>query len=111
MFGHLGRLLKHSVVYGMAETISRGISFVLVFIYVRVLSEGDLGIRTAVYVASAFLGILYTLGLDNAFLRFFMDEDLADKKKDIFSSAFSFSLLLGILIFVAVFFQSESGKQ
>ena len=81
MSGHLTRLLKHSAVYGMAETISRGIGFILVFIYVRILTENDLGIRTAVYGASAFLGIFYTLGLDNAFLRYFMDDELSDKKK------------------------------
>ena len=101
MLEHLSRLFKHSVVYGMAETVSRGISFILIFIYVRVLTEADLGIRTAVYVVGAFLGIFYTLGLDNAFLRYFMDEDSIGKKEDVFTTAFYFSALTGI-IFLAV---------
>ena len=33
MFNHLGRLLKHSTVYGLAETISRGTGFILLFLY------------------------------------------------------------------------------
>ena len=90
MFDQLRRLFKHSLVYGMAETVSRGTGFILLFIYGIVLTKGDIGLRSAVYVASAFLGIFYTLGLDNAFLRYFMDDELAKKKAELFSSA-SFS--------------------
>ena len=73
MFAHLSRLFKHSLVYGMTETISRGTGFVLVFIYARLLDDSDIGIRTLVYGASSFIALFYTLGLDNAFLRYFMD--------------------------------------
>jgi len=103
MFLHLKRLFQHSIVYGMAETISRGIGFVLVFLYARVLTPDDLGIRTAVYGASAFVGIFYTLGLDNAFLRYFMDRDLDDRKREIFSSAFFFSSIIGIAFLIVAF--------
>ncbi len=75
MFAHLSRLLKHSVVYGMSETISRGTGFVLMFFYVRILSYSEIGIRSSLYFASAFIGLFYTLGLDNAFLRYFIDEE------------------------------------
>ena len=69
------RLLAHSVVYGLAETISRGTGFILVFMYNRVLSPEELGVRTFVYGWAAFLGLVYTLGLDNAFLRYYMDKE------------------------------------
>ncbi len=103
MFLHLKRLFAHSVVYGMAETISRGIGFILVFIYVRVLTPEDLGIRTAVYSAAAFIGVFYTLGLDNAFLRYFMDRELEDKRRAVFSSALVFSLAVGAAILFGAF--------
>lgn len=101
MFAHLRRLFHHSVVYGLAETVSRGIGFVLVFIYARVLTETDLGIRTAIYGASAVLSLFYTFGLDNAFLRYFMDRDLADRKRETFSTAVLFSLAAGCLFLLA----------
>lgn len=101
MFGHLRRLFRDSVVYGVAETLSRGISTVLIFIYVRTLTEGDLGIRTAVYSASAVIGIFYTLGLDNAFLRYFMDDSISGEKKNVFCTAFYFSALTGLLFLAA----------
>ncbi|MBT4482556.1 MAG: oligosaccharide flippase family protein [Candidatus Latescibacteria bacterium] len=108
MFTHIRRLFKHSVAYGMAETISRGTGFILVYIYARVLSAEDIGIRTAVYGASAFLGLFCTLGLDNAFLRYFMNEELADKKKEIFSTALCFSFFIGLIFLLIVSFNAES---
>ena len=111
MLNQLQRLFKHSAIYGVAETVSRGTGFVLLFFYVRVLSESDLGVRSAVYVAAAFLGLAYTLGLDNAFLRYFMDKELADKKVEIFSTVFYVSALVGILFLIAVFFFDESFSQ
>lgn len=107
MFEHLRRLFRHSVVYGLAETISRGTGFVLGFIYLRVLSQNDVGIRTAVYGVSALIAVFYTFGLDNAFLRYFMDKELADKKREIFSNAFYFSALLGFLFLSIAFVHDD----
>ncbi len=101
MFGHLKRLFKSSIVYGLSETISRGTSFVLMFMYLRIpLTDSEIGIRASLYVASAFLGLFYTLGLDNAFLRYFMDEELKDKKDRILSTAVYFTGLTGLLFFI-----------
>jgi len=108
VFDQLRRLFKHSLVYGMAETVSRGTGFILLFIYGIVLTKDDIGLRSAVYVASAFLGIFYTLGLDNAFLRYFMDDELAEKKAELFSSAFFFSMLTGFFFLVFALFNSET---
>jgi len=108
VFAHMNRLFKHSVVYGMSETISRGTGFILMFIYIRVLSDSQIGIRTLLYFASAFLGLFYTLGLDNAFLRYFMDEDYADKKSRIFSTVVCFTVLTGLFFFIASLFFGES---
>ncbi|MFC1561155.1 hypothetical protein ACFL4V_01615, partial [Candidatus Latescibacterota bacterium] len=99
VFTHLSRLFKHSVVYGLSETISRGTGFVLIFIYIIVISKGEIGIRTALYAASAFLTLFYTFGLDNAFLRYFMDDDYENKKDIILSTSLYFTALIGLLFF------------
>ncbi len=103
MFEHLSRLFKHSIVYGMSETISRGTGFVLIFFYLRILSYSEIGIRSTLYFASAFLGLFYTLGLDNAFLRYFMDEDYKDKKGTLFSSAIYFTVITGSIFLIVPF--------
>lgn len=103
MLDHLRRLVKHSVAYGMAETISRGTGFILVFFYGFALSSEDIGLRGAVYSAATFVSIAYTLGLDNSFLRYFMDNDLSGRKSDIFTTATVFSSVIGIIILGVVF--------
>lgn len=108
MFDHLSRLFKHSLFYGLSETISRGTGFVLIFIYVRVLSDSEIGIRTALYAASAFLVLFYTLGLDNAFLRYFMDEGYKNKKNIILSTSLYFTALIGMIFFIITMFLGDS---
>jgi O-antigen/teichoic acid export membrane protein len=98
---HFKRLFAHSVVYGLAETISRGTGFILVFIYARALSPEELGVRTLVYSAAAFLGLFYTIGLDNAFLRYFMDREYGERKDEVLSTAFSFTTAIGLAFLAA----------
>lgn len=98
------RLLAHSVVYGLAETISRGTGFILLFIYNRVLSPEEIGVRTFVYGWAAFLSLFYTLGLDNAFLRYYMDKNYEHRKSDVFSTAFAFTIVIGLAFLVAALF-------
>ncbi len=103
MFAQLSRLMKHSVVYGLAETVSRGIGFLLTFIYVRAMTVDDVGLRSTIYGAAAFLGPFYTLGLDNAFLRYYMDRTLnAERRREVFASAMTFTLIVGVLLLAVV---------
>ena len=106
MLAHLSRLFKHSLVYGLSETISRGTGFVLIFIYARILEDSDIGIRTLVYGAASFITLFYTLGIDNAFLRYFMDRDYEDEKDSIVSTAFVFTLTMGLFFFLSALFFS-----
>lgn len=95
------RLFAHSVVYGLAETVSRGTGFFLVFIYNRVLTPEELGVRTLVYGAAAFIGLSYTLGLDNAFLRYFMDREYEHRRDEVLSTALAFTLTIGFAFLAA----------
>ncbi len=110
MINHLARLLKHSAIYGLAETISRGTGFLLLFLYLRILTDGEIGIRAAIYVAAAFIGLFYTLGLDNAFLRYYMDDELAEKKREVFSTAVYFTLVIGCIFFFIVWFKTSAAS-
>lgn len=100
MFHHLSRLLRHSVVYGLAETISRGTGFLLMFIYLRLISDSEIGIRTLLYTASAFIALFYTFGLDQAFLRYFLDDSLRNRRREIFTASCLFTIVCGIVFFI-----------
>ncbi|MFC1511973.1 lipopolysaccharide biosynthesis protein [Candidatus Latescibacterota bacterium] len=107
MIHHLSRLARHSVVYGLAETISRGTGFVLMFIYLRLLTDAEIGIRTLLYVGSSFIILFYTLGLDQAFLRYFMDEELKERKREIFTTSVVFTVFLGIVFLILALFRGS----
>jgi len=108
MIKHLRRLFKQSVVYGLAETVSRGTGFLLGYMYIRVLSLDDIGNRSGIYTVSALVSVFYTLGLDTAFLRYFLDKDLQHKQKAIFSSAMYFTLAVGLGFLASVWFKAGS---
>lgn len=103
MLDHLKRLLKHSIIYGLAETVSRGTGSILMFIYTRYLSPEEMGVRTLLYGAAAILGLFYTLGLDNAFLRYYMDREYQNRKAEVLSTAFYFTSAMGLVFLAAAF--------
>lgn len=103
MLEHLSRLFRQSVVYGLSETISRGTGFVLIVLYTAILTPEEIGVRTLLYFASGILGLFYTFGLDNAFLRYFMDESQISEKKAIFTTAHLFTLICGFIFVISSF--------
>lgn len=111
MFEHLKRLLKHSVVYGLAETVSRSTGSILIIIYTRFLSEGEMGTRALLYGTAALLGLFYTMGLDNAFLRYFMDREHERRKDEILSTSLFFTIAMGLAFLAAAFLFDSSISQ
>ena len=108
MLTHIKRLFKHSVIYGLFETVSRGTGFLLMFLYLHIpLTDSQIGDRTSLYVASAFLGLFCTLGLNNAFLRYFMEDEYRHKKDVILTTSIVFTLLVGCSFLLITMFWGE----
>ena len=111
MLTHIKRLFKHSVIYGLFETVSRGTGFFLMFMYLRIpLTDSQIGIRTSLYVASAFLGLFCTLGLNNAFLRYFMEDEYRHKQDVILTTSIVFTLLVGLSFLLITMFWGETAS-
>lgn len=91
------------MVYGLAETISRSTGSILIIIYTRFLSEGEMGTRALLYGTAALIGLFYTMGLDNAFLRYFMDREYEKRKDEILSTALLFTTFMGLAFLAAAF--------
>lgn len=87
MLDHLKRLARHTAVYGVGDLLGRAVSFLLVPLYTRRLSLGENALQGVAFTLIAFAGILYSLGLNQALLRYFgRTEDEADRRR-MFSSA------------------------
>jgi len=82
------RLLKHTAVYGMGYMLSRSISLLLLPIHTHCLSRTELGASTQLYAFILVLSIVYSFGLNTAFLQFFMTEKSDQDRKLYFSTAF-----------------------
>jgi O-antigen/teichoic acid export membrane protein len=82
----LKRLSGDSAVYGVSTILGRFLNFLLVPFYTNVFPASEYGIVTVVYSFVAFLTILFTFGLEPAYMRF-LTERGESERKDVFSTA------------------------
>lgn len=101
MIHSLKRLTKHSAIYGVSDVLGRSISFVLVPIYTNVLSTGDYGHVTLIYVFIAFMNVFFTYGMDAAFLRFYLLEE--SERRQVYSTSFLTILISTVGLSAAVY--------
>ncbi|MBM3460169.1 MAG: hypothetical protein FJX77_16740, partial [Armatimonadetes bacterium] len=98
MFHHLKRLARHTAVYGVGDLLGRAVPFLLVWFYTRWLSQADNGVMGVAFAFIGFASILYSLGLNQALLRYFGGgEDEAERRRT-FSSALVVTCVVSALL-------------
>lgn len=107
VFASIKRLAKHSAVYGVGYIISRFMAFLLLPLYTHFLTREEMGVTTIMFTYLAIFTILYTYGLNSAFLRFYIMEESESGKKRIFATAF-ITLLASSLCFSVVLYLAAS---
>jgi O-antigen/teichoic acid export membrane protein len=95
------QLASETAVYGVASILSRLINFALVPFYTNVLPVDHYGVVILVYTALVFLQIVYTYGMESAYLRFASGEEGRPRMRAAFSSAV-WSLVISALIFSGI---------
>ncbi len=70
MSSKLQALLKDTSIYGVSTVLARGLNYLLVPFYANFLSADDNGIQGLIYTNIAFAMILYTYGMEQAYLKF-----------------------------------------
>jgi len=102
MFGDIKILGKETVIYGISTIVARLFNFILLPLYTYYLSPDEYGIVATVFSAIAFLNVIYGLGLNQGYMRFYKEEkSLSFTMSMIFFSSTIFSFLL--LIFSSSF--------
>ena len=104
MLQHLKRLGKHSIVYGIGHILSRFIGFLLMPIHTNVFLPEVYRTPTLLFSALAIFNIIFTYGMDTAFIRFFILEDLKEAKHRIFSTVFFTILSTGLFFSLMLLF-------
>lgn len=87
----LRELLSDTLVYGISSVLARFINYLLVPLHTAVFDTSQYGIISLVFVGIAFLNIIFTFGMESAYLRYAKDRDQA---KNVFKTL---QLGLGIL--------------
>src|SRR5690349_10582007 len=88
MRGHLRRLVRQTVGYGIGMALSRFAGVVLVPIYTRVLSPADYGTWGVVNTVSTILSLLVFFGLDTAMARFYFETEDPEERRRLVGTAF-----------------------
>lgn len=110
MFAQIKQLGKETAIYGVSTIIGRFLNFLLVPFYTNVLKPEQYGIVTTIYAYIAILNIIYSYGMESAYLRFASSLEIGNKKENFstpFISIFFTSLLFSTLIH---FFSNEIAK-
>ncbi len=75
----IGQLLRHSAVYAAARVLLSAFDLLLLPLYTRLLSPDAYGLIALGAAVLAILALVYPLGLDSAFGRFFFDHELGSR--------------------------------
>ena len=72
--GTLKKLAGQTAIYGLSSILGRSINFLLIIVYTGYLSKADLGAFTGIYALIGFLNIVFTYGMETAFLGFQLEK-------------------------------------
>lgn len=93
MASKLKSLASDSAIYGSFQIVGRFLTFMLTPLYTNYLVQGEVGDISYIYGLIAIVNIMYSLGLESSFFRFYDVED-KEKGKTVFTHAFFLILLI-----------------
>jgi O-antigen/teichoic acid export membrane protein len=97
----LKELFSDTLVYGISSVVARFINYLLVPFYTDIFPADQYGVVGLVYAAIIFLNVLFTFGMESAYLRYAKDRDQAsDVFKTIQAALLLAASVLAVLLWV-----------
>jgi O-antigen/teichoic acid export membrane protein len=94
----LALLGKESVIYGVSNVLSRGLTYLLLPVYARILTVDDYGVIDLLTVLGAVVTVVMSFGMDDAEARYWYDtNDDADQRRTL-STALAFRSLIALAV-------------
>lgn len=76
----LKELFSDSVVYGLSSVVARFINYLLVPFYTKFFDPAEYGVVGLIYAAIVFLNVIYTFGMESAYIRYASDNKWKKEK-------------------------------
>jgi O-antigen/teichoic acid export membrane protein len=105
LVGQLGRLGRHSLVYGIGGLVSRIVAVLLLPVYTHYLTPADYGKIETLIALTTVLGIVLRAGISSAFFRFYFDAEDAAARRTVLRTSFWFTMgagTLGLVLLLAL---------
>ncbi|MBX7043813.1 MAG: polysaccharide biosynthesis C-terminal domain-containing protein [Ignavibacteria bacterium] len=100
-------LLSQTAIYGLGIMLNRSVGFILLPVYTGWFAPSELGMFMLVQSLSVFLGFVYMLGMETAFMKKFIDAKSESEKANVYSSSIIF-LLISSIAFSGILYLSAS---
>ena len=98
--GELGRLLKHSAIYGFSNVLGKAIGFLLIPLYTHYIPPADYGTLELLDLSVNVIGMFVGVGIVSAIARFYFNCEGEKERKQVVSTAL---IALLFLVFGTVF--------
>ena len=100
-------LLKHTSVYGIGTVVRQAVSFLLLPVYTRYLTPADYGVMALVNATMGIIGIVVSVGINNAMSRFYFDFEAEEDKKTVISTVYTIVISVGVVFFPVFYLSSQ----
>ncbi len=107
IFKSLLKLTKHSAIYGVGHVLTKSLVILLLPIHTNFVNQAEYGIATQLFAFLAIVAIIYSYGLNTAFLQFYIREKDFEKKKQFFATAFLSTAFSSIAFSIIIFLFRE----
>ena len=103
---NIKKMAGNTLVYGLGNIFNRAITFLLLPLYINMMTPVEYGALNLIYPFLALMNVVYMYGLDASFMRFFIPEKDQQRRQEIFSVVY-LSILATTAIITAVLFLAE----
>lgn len=107
MIKNIRYLIKNALIYGLGNTSSKIVGFILLPIYTKHLTVSDYGILGIVEITTQIIIAIFSFSIYSAFLRWYWDKEYSDKQKSIFFTIFIFLVFVSIFTFIFLYIISD----
>lgn len=91
---------KHSIVYGIGNALTAAGGFILIPFYTNMLSTSDYGILELLNRTADILILIIMLGIRQAFVRFYFDQDNDEWRKEVLGTTTVFLIVSSLIVLI-----------